>query len=223
MQERLRTQFLRLWQQFLFRFLPLVCLGCKRVTFSDTQICAACSVQIIPPMVKPCCKQHGQIPVYALGNYDGPLVNLITAKYHKCWLSSKHAARLFVSRVMVPWQEYDLIVPIPMHWKKRLIRGYNQTDEIARIFGEQTNIPVGYLLIKKQETVPQAACEREQRLCNVRHTCTLAFGIEPALITGKRILLVDDLYTTGATIHEALRVLAASKPASIGVAVLARA
>jgi ComF family protein len=114
----------------------------------------------------------------------------------------------------------DLIVPVPMHWRRRLKRGKNSPDVIARCLGESLGIPVRRgILVRRKNTSPQASLTPKGRFENVRN----AFRIRrPAAVNGKRVLLVDDVLTTGATCSEAAKTLKAAGAAAVAVAVVAR-
>ncbi len=101
--------------------------------------------------------------------------------------------------------EFDLIVPVPMSNRRLLARGFNHSALIAARLSSQTKIPVERRALRKaKETPPQARLTRVERLKNVRGS----FGIKrPENIRDRRILLVDDVATTGSTIAEASRLL----------------
>ncbi|NWG29189.1 MAG: ComF family protein [Ignavibacteriaceae bacterium] len=97
------------------------------------------------------------------------------------------------------WQ-VDLIVPVPIHHLKKVERGYNQSDYIAKGLSESLNIPYSTKLIKRiRHTESQTKLNMKQRSENVAD----AFKVTDAKkMTGKNILVVDDVCTTGATIQE---------------------
>jgi len=105
----------------------------------------------------------------------------------------------------VAW-EIDVVVPIPLHWHRRLARGYNQAEAIAEPIARRLSLPLVKALRRRRPTKPQAKLSRAQRETNlrlafapVRHRC--------ARIAGQRLLLVDDVVTTGATVEAAGRCL----------------
>jgi ComF family protein len=114
----------------------------------------------------------------------------------------------------------DLVVSIPLHWRRAWWRGYNQAAAIAEQIGKSIGVPVARGCLKRvrhtpQQVQPSAAARRE----NVRGAFRVAKG---ANVAGKRILLVDDVMTTGSTASEASRTLRDAGAAEICVAVLAR-
>lgn len=94
----------------------------------------------------------------------------------------------------------DLIMFIPIHRRKEAIRGYNQSELLATYISKELNIPISRgNLIKKKWTREQNTLDRIQRLNNLRESFSIK---KPEEITGKRILLIDDILTTGATFNE---------------------
>ena len=94
----------------------------------------------------------------------------------------------------------DIIVPVPLHWKRRIKRGYNQSYYIAKGISEATGIPVNTKIIKRIVNNPtQTHLSHSERQNNVNGIFKLK---KPELIEGKHVLLVDDVITTGATTIE---------------------
>jgi len=100
-------------------------------------------------------------------------------------------------------KDSDLITPVPLFWWKRLRRGYNQSLILARIIQQECAIPVQNVLVRTRPTKTQTRLTENKRKENVRG----AFKVKNGGVAGKKILLVDDVMTTGATIRECSRVL----------------
>ena len=115
----------------------------------------------------------------------------------------------------------DLIVPVPLHIKRLRKRGFNQALLLFTKWATTENIPYDpHVLKRPQKTVPQTNLSRKERKKNIRG----AFEIRsPVAIKGKRILLVDDVYTTGSTVNECARILVQGGAAMVDVLTLARA
>jgi len=115
----------------------------------------------------------------------------------------------------------DLIVPIPMYWWRRLVRQTNSPDILARELARSLHIRrLGHGLCRCRNTVPQRALLPRERFRNVRGAFRLAAGFD---FRNARVVLVDDVMTTGATCDAAARLLKAAGAAMVVVAVLTRA
>jgi len=114
----------------------------------------------------------------------------------------------------------DAIVPIPLHKKRIKERGYNQSILLARAIGDYTGLPVEMdCLIRIRWTMPQVELNEKEREKNVKG----AFDVkDPERLLGKKVLIVDDVITTGATINEATKTLNASGIEGVFVFTLGR-
>jgi ComF family protein len=119
----------------------------------------------------------------------------------------------------------DLIVPVPLHPWRRLTRGFNQAERIARHLG----LPVAHVLVRRQWTTSQAGLDAEARSRNVRGAFTIApraTGTGRRSLRGRlakaRVLLVDDVVTTGATLSACARVLREAGCREVRAATIAR-
>lgn len=115
----------------------------------------------------------------------------------------------------------DLVVPIPLHRARLLKRGFNQSYLLAREIGTTFSLETSTdIIFRKKDTAAQFRQTRAQRWANIRNAFRL-YGSEK--LKGKRLLLVDDIMTTGATMFEAARILKKGGAKSIACAVAARA
>jgi ComF family protein len=119
------------------------------------------------------------------------------------------------------FNDCDVIVPVPLHPERLRWRGYNQALLLARRVGKRLKRPVdGFSLTRTRNTQPQVELRESERRRNV----TGAFAVvEGSRLQGKKILLVDDVYTSGATAGECARVLTESGAENVSVLTLARA
>lgn len=113
----------------------------------------------------------------------------------------------------------DVVVPIPLHWMRRVGRGLNPTEALARTLARRLQRPCSCRMLKRQHnTLPQASLAPSRRWENVRG----AFRVRRRSLKGLSLLLVDDVLTTGATASEAARALKAAGAQRVWVAVIAR-
>ena len=130
---------------------------------------------------------------YSFGAYEGVLRQLIHLyKYGKVRPLSRPLSAL-LTRALPREEAFDAIVPVPLHWQRRLQRGFNQAGLLARGLSRVTGIPVVGALRRVRSTSTQAGLSNRLRRQNV----TQAF--RSLDVSGKRILLIDDVMTTGAT------------------------
>ncbi len=117
--------------------------------------------------------------------------------------------------------EYDAIVPVPLHVARLRWRGFNQAALLARPLARRCRLPMETLALRRiRPTTPQVGLGQVERRRNIAG----AFAIRRrSSIVGRRILLIDDVYTTGATVEECARVLLEGGARLADVAVLARA
>lgn len=113
----------------------------------------------------------------------------------------------------------DIIVPTPLHWTRKLRRGYNQAEIFAEMISHFSGIPVEKVLTRVKRTRQQAKLNREERKINLSGAFSLKKG---ANLKKRDILLVDDVMTTGATLHAAAEQLLANDAGNVYIMVMAR-
>ena len=117
-------------------------------------------------------------------------------------------------------KNYDTIIPVPISKKRLKTRGYNQSLLIARKIAQQTNLElVNNCLIKTKNIIEQSKLNKEDRMQNIQGVYELR---NKQLIENKKILLIDDIYTTGSTVNECSKILSQGSPNKIGILVLAK-
>lgn len=221
----------KLARHLLDGLLPQSCLLCGGD--ADELLCPACraDLPILPPQRCPQCAEptaHGERcgrclaqtmhfdRTHAAFRYAFPLDRLVhKLKYgHQLALAAWFGQELAKT---IGAAGADCIVPLPLHPERLKERGFNQALEIARAIPR--SLPVHCdLLHRRHATVPQAALPLDQRSGNVRGVFEC-----PGDLSGRRILLVDDVMTSGATLNEAARTLKLHGAVSVEVAVVARA
>ncbi len=156
---------------------------------------------------------------YSFGSYEGPLRKLIHLfKYAKVETLALPLSRFLVRAIPLE-QRFDLIIAMPMHWRKRWERGFNQAELLARPIAKRYGVKLSTNLRRKRYTNPQAGLSERQRQENLKDS----FAVKrPERIAGQRILLVDDVFTTGATLRAAAGVLKGAGAAYVAALTLAR-
>lgn len=119
----------------------------------------------------------------------------------------------------VPAVEAYRLLPVPLSSARRRERGYNQAEELARVLATATGRPLDTALARTRATPPQVGLDRAARHRNVRG----AFTWQGAALNGARLILVDDVLTTGATADECAAVLKAAGAGWVGLVTVARA
>jgi ComF family protein len=161
--------------------------------------------------------------VRSVGKYDSILLEAIHLFKYRGKLSlGKALGRLMTEHEYRDFtiRNYSLIIPVPLHTKKLKERGFNQSLILARELSIHFSIPLDFSLLKRTiHREPQTMLKKKERLVNVKG----AFEIKSAeKIKGEKILLVDDVYTTGSTVKECSRMLIRNEAAEVAVLTLAR-
>ncbi len=157
---------------------------------------------------------------YAFGAYEGTLRKLIQLfKYGRVHTLSEPLGRI-MSLALPRERGYDVIVPMPMHWRRRMQRGFNQADLLARVLSRRIHVPVVAAVRRKKSTPPQAGLTGSQRRLNMSG----AFEVKhPDAMRGRRVLLIDDVLTTGATAGACARAMKRAGAEFVAVLTVARA
>ena len=156
---------------------------------------------------------------YSFGFYEGTLRELIHLfKYSRIQTLARPLGNL-LAKALPREQNFDVIVPMPLHWRKRWQRGFNQAELLAREISRRTHIPVRRLLRRVRNTSAQAGLTNAKRRLNVSG----AFRAKDRSLEGKRVLLVDDVLTTGATGAACARALKNAGARQVTLLTVARA
>jgi ComF family protein len=134
---------------------------------------------------------------YCFGSYEGTLRELIHLyKYARIRPMAGPLGKLLASAL--PRDErFDAIVPVPLHWRRKWQRGFNQSELLARELGRRSGLPVVEALRRKRATLTQAGLSNTRRRKNV--TAAFVARGSARAISGYRVLLIDDVMTTGST------------------------
>lgn len=158
--------------------------------------------------------------------YDGIVRNLIiNYKFNDCAYLYKTFAKIILDNKKICdfIKSYDIIIPVPIHRKRKLLRGYNQTELIAKALAK-TLENVTYntkALIKTKNNSKQSTLSKIERAKNVLNAYEFNKK-EVDKIYNKKILIFDDIYTTGNTIKECAKIINNFNPKSIGIVTIAK-
>jgi ComF family protein len=169
---------------------PPCCAACDEPLDTETVFCPACAGSVLPP---PLASAAGA----SAAAYGGAVANAVVRfKYASRSDLARPLAHLMLP--LVTRLEIDVVVPVPLHRERLRERGYNQAALLARPVAEHLRRRVEPLaLARERATAPQASLSASERSANVAR----AFRVrQPRAIEGRRVLLVDDVRTTGATL-----------------------
>ena len=223
---------------FLDLVFPRICLGCKRNVNREVPLCAACEANLRRnttffcgacrarlPYNKKICHRDCPYVLGAAGDYrDETLRNLIHGLKFEGVRSAAVPLGEFIARYLVSANlasDGFAVVPVPLSRERERKRGFNQSLLVANVLADRLRLPVLYgAVIKIKNAPPQSeAKDRETRRENVQG----CFMVPDPAIVRKNILLVDDVATSGATLHEVSRCLKRAGAKTIIAAVAAKA
>jgi len=161
-----------------------------------------------------------QIRVFAVSLYQDPLKRLVLAKSYGHLISSVYLARLMWEMTPLASIDIDYIVPIPLHWRRYAQRGYNQSTEMAKELSRLSGKPVLEALSRVRHTQFQYLMSQEGRAINLKDAFELVQDLPD--VRGKRLLIVDDVLTSGSTVRAAARQLYQLNPAELILTVACR-
>lgn len=224
--------------------LPPVCLSCRHPVADHGALCVSCWSDV-GFITKPVCERLGVPLAFDIGpgalsagaiadppafdraraafRYDGVGRHLVVAL--------KFADRQDVAPALARWMaaagkelldEADVIAPVPLHWTRLFRRRFNQAAEIARHVAARTEVPFDpMILTRRKRTARQLGLTRAQRLTNVQGAFLVRPEKKPA-VEGRRVLLIDDVFTTGATVDACTRALRRAGATHVDVLTAAR-
>lgn len=195
---------------------PPLCLVCgQKLTDREEQLCLAC-LERFSLLGKP----HSEFSIpgkvfistaWALFEFDPQFQSLIHhLKYSRRRKPIIRVLNHYDTEIMdlLPGKTYDWIIPIPLHPRKQRERGYNQVDGVSLWLGDRLGAKVGdHLVLRRKYTRSQTKLNAEERQANVARAFAVKLDSE---INGKKLLLVDDVLTTGATANALAKVLVAA-------------
>jgi ComF family protein len=202
-----------------------LCLACWGRLRRAERRCRGCGCPLAlrqeGPLCPPCHRHgRGAEPLLFLFDYETPLDDVIRAlKFGRRDELAQPLGRLLADRVAAePDLVPELVCEVPLHWRRRVQRGYDQAALLAAATARALCLPRRSVLRRYRATRAQTNLARGERLTNLR----AAFAVQPwRSVAGSCVLLVDDVVTTGATLHaasEALRAAGARQVVRMAVA-----
>ena len=225
--------------------LPPRCKSCGKIVDTDHSLCEMC-FQKVEFISAPYCLQCGM----PLENIDESAHHLICPNCLKkkpkarlqrsavlyndfaqdLILAFKFGDRTDLKTLFAKWmflaardslkQGIDVIIPVPLSYRRLVVRRYNQAAVLAKEVAKLTQTPIDAMnLIKIRHTKPQSRLQKSARVKNIKN----AYRVKcPERIRGKRVLLIDDVMTTGATLNECVKLLLKNGALSVDTLTLAR-
>lgn len=162
--------------------------------------------------------------------HDGPVRELIVRFKYRNERHLRRALSGWLAEALldprIASRPAEALVPVPLHPRRRRERGYNQTEECCRLLGRRAGLPVWPVLRRARYTGTQTLLSREERAKNLSGAFSLSGGLTARhwrrRIEGADLLLVDDVFTSGATVDACARVLLTAGAASVRVITIAR-
>lgn len=216
--------------------LPSRCAACGVLVDPNAVFCPACDVSVLsidrccircglPDVVPRCVDCRARPPgfLWARGSvlYGGQVATAITRfKYGRCSHLARPLSRLMFARLAALGDGDLVVVPVPLHRRKLARRGFNQAALLARHASRHFGLPVAYTALRRErDTERQVGLNRQSRQQNVDG----AFCARGRIVAGRRVLLIDDVMTTGATARACSSALLSAGARGVVVATLARA
>jgi len=236
------TWFFRQIEEWI---LPYDCVICLNVSDQKRDICQSCEKQL-PYLSHGCIQCGNSLPqknrlsekcgrcIQDTPYYDRTIVGFTYTtpidiwikqfKFHKKGMYANILCQIYMEKLAAYYQLYpenkpQLLIPVPLHWRRLISRGYNQTDTIARYLSKALNIPIIHNRCVKRIkfTPPQAQLSRDKRHHNIRGVFKVKEGISI-----EHIAIVDDIFTTGNTANELAKELKKTGVTTISIFALAR-
>ena len=221
---------MRLWYWILELLFPSRCILCRRLlSREETDLCRDCRINAPEfPTLRENSHPSGKTRLQFLDSftavwyYEGNVRNsILRYKFHQARHLSAGFGRFLAMKLQKEHPDgFDFLTWVPVSAKRKRHRGYDQAELLARAVGAELGIDPVMLLKKVRDNPPQSGTAAEQRKANVLGAYAFSGAAD---IRGKRVLLVDDVFTTGATAEECARVLLSAGAGGVSCAAIAAA
>lgn len=202
-------------------FFPPRCVGCKQ---EGSFFCSSCQKQILP-------KQNPSDPhppqgldalSVVAGYHENP--HLAKAIAQMKYRFTADLAKTFGELIAqnVPMGSEDLLVAVPLSMRRKWWRGFNQAEKIAEVIAQKTGAKLVAPLVRHRHTSAQAQLNRADRLTNLTNAFSLIPNFDLSLLQNRKVWLIDDVSSTGATLSECAKELRKAGVHSLCGAVIAR-
>lgn len=193
-------------------FLPDFCALCHKLLSDTLLLCCSCLQEVQPVASKTIVINKKQkYTIHSFSLYTVAFKQLIHAKFYGNRALYQELGLLAYQHATIRDTDFDIIVPIPLHWMRYAWRGFNQAEEMAKTISKRSGKPIVHFLKRVRQTKYQSLLKKEERSKNVCAAFQIALSVaEYKKYKDARILLIDDVLTTGSTIHEAIKTLGVS-------------
>jgi ComF family protein len=223
-------------RELLSLLVPPLCAACREPEFSGTALCPECRSRLVPlaaPRCRRCgapvvrstasCRECGGrklhfVRAWAPFAYEGVARTLVGALKSRGLLAVAGLMAVEMAARAPTNLLRGMLVPVPAHPRRRRAQGFNHAHAIARALGRRCSLTVSDVLERRAAT-PQAGLERRSRLANARGSVGLRRGAQAP----RTALLIDDVYTTGATVDACAQALSAAGTETLLALTFARA
>lgn len=201
-----------------------VCDSCLQILPWNAVFCPCCGQPVAadsaPDVLCAACQQR--LPAYyrarSAFRYAFPIDSALKAlKFSRQLIYAPALAELLLPTFNAFFADTDVLIPVPLHRRRHVLRGFNQSAEICRTLAKHTGRPVSEQAVRQRHTATQSGLTAPARRRNLRN----AFKVRGTL-TGSQPLIVDDVITTGTTCETLARALLAAGAVRVGVLTIAR-
>ncbi len=202
---------------------PNVCGFCNKIC--KNELCNKCKMKIIQHQIDIVIKPENKYfkELISILKYEGIIRDkILQYKFEDKAYIYKTFAKIVLKnkKVCGLLKKYDIIIPVPIHKKRKLQRGYNQTQLIAKEISKNIDIKFcNNVLVKNKNTIAQSKLNKNKRKQNIKGAFK-ALNVQN--IQGKSVLLFDDIYTTGSTANECSKILKEAGAKTVGVLTIAK-